>query len=232
MSSPSVADNQELTPVVDDEWRDAVLAGFAEEFPRELHFAKGHFTYVPGYAYIERANKIVREWDSECLGLDQVTVLGKDMLIARVCVTIPGLGRRCHVGVQLPQQNIGEDATIKGAVTDGIKKALSLFGMGLYMSHKEEVDALPREANYGVDGSSPSTPAPASYGPREDQAATARTKDNFQKLIKAVGVSDAGADTLATKTYNKEHWSYLSERQLTSLIRMIQDGLRPAAKDQ
>lgn len=210
------------------EWQDAVLEQFAAEFPPHLHFTKGRFTYVPGYAYVERANSVVREWDCECLGLDQVKVLGKEMLIARVCVSIPGLGRRCHVGVQLPQENMGEDAVIKGAVTDGIKKALSLFGMGLYMGHKEEVPLSdPRDANRGGERD-PRGPAPTGYGQRQDRAATVATKDALKAACREADLSEANADTLALAEFNKPRWSYLSEGETVILTNKIRAGLRPA----
>lgn len=52
------------------------------------------------------------------------------LLVATVELCIPGLGCRQHIGVQLTSESGGEDLA-KGAVTDAIKKAATLFGVGL-----------------------------------------------------------------------------------------------------
>jgi hypothetical protein len=72
---------------------------------------------------------------------------------ALVTLTIPGLGSRSHIGVQAEDARSGEDALAKGAITDGYKKAATLFGVGLELYGKD-LNSLP------ADGPS-AAPAPA-----------------------------------------------------------------------
>jgi Rad52/22 family double-strand break repair protein len=107
-------------------------------FPREaLKTREGggnkRLTYVEGHTVIHRLNdacgdegwsfQIMREWSEDVAG-------GGTLLKALVELTLPGLGSRQHIGVQKLRGNDGEDIH-KGAVTDGLKKAATLFGVGL-----------------------------------------------------------------------------------------------------
>jgi hypothetical protein len=107
-------------------------------FPREaLKTREGggnkRLTYVEGHTVIRRLNEacgaegwsfqIMREWAEDGGG-------GGTLLKALVELTLPGLGSRQHIGVQKIRGNDGEDIH-KGAVTDGLKKAATLFGVGL-----------------------------------------------------------------------------------------------------
>jgi hypothetical protein len=101
------------------------------------------FTYVQGHSVINRLNAATGNcWDFEILDTQtrEVEIAAKpeynkpgriDLLItARVRLTLPGLGSREHVGVQMVSPGSGEDL-VKGAVTDALKKAASLFGVGI-----------------------------------------------------------------------------------------------------
>ena len=54
-----------------------------------------------------------------------------DLMLATVALTIPGLGTRQHIGVQVMSNTAGGEDVVKGAITDAIKKAATLFGVGL-----------------------------------------------------------------------------------------------------
>lgn len=78
-------------------------------------------------------------------------IVGRTMT-ARVALSIPGLGTREHLGVQTVDDRGGEDL-VKGAITDGIKKAATLFGLALEL--QDDDWSPPAEARAG--GVSPST---------------------------------------------------------------------------
>jgi hypothetical protein len=106
-------------------------------FPKEAHKSRTvgggrALTYVQGHVYIHRLNDATGNcWN---LAVDKIerTQVDADnvMLMAYVTLEIPGLGSRSHVGVQSVHARGGEDL-VKGAVTDALKKAASLFGVGL-----------------------------------------------------------------------------------------------------
>ena len=70
---------------------------------------------------------------------------------ALVTLSLPGLGSRQHIGVQAVEANSGEDVIAKGAVTDALKKAATLFGVGLEL--------------YGPDYEEKPAPAPETKTP-------------------------------------------------------------------
>jgi hypothetical protein len=95
------------------------------------------FSYVEGHTVIHRLNDATdNEWDLEIVGVESVPWGSPDTLLytAHVRVTIPGLGSRDGLGVQLvkPSQPGSEDMA-KGAVTDAIKVAAKNFGVGLHL---------------------------------------------------------------------------------------------------
>lgn len=94
--------------------------------------------YLTGATVIRRLNRATgNQWDLEVLDLEERMMFGKQLLVARVALTIPGLGRRCHLGVQRIDDGGGEDL-LKGAVTDALKKAATLFGLGLDLDGVED----------------------------------------------------------------------------------------------
>jgi hypothetical protein len=88
-------------------------------------------SYVEGHTVIHRLNAATHyTWDLEILALESMTIGNQTVLRAHVRLSIPGLGAREHVGVQSIADRAGEDL-VKGAVTDALKKAATLFGVGL-----------------------------------------------------------------------------------------------------
>jgi hypothetical protein len=61
---------------------------------------------------------------------------GATLMFARVRLTLPGCGSREHIGVQVIRERDGEDM-YKGAITDALKKAATLFGVGLELYEDE-----------------------------------------------------------------------------------------------
>jgi hypothetical protein len=92
--------------------------------------------YVEGHTVINRLNEATGGvWSFEVLRIEY----REKLVTATVRLTIPQLGSREHIGVQVIQSNAGEDL-IKGVITDGLKKCSTLFGIGisLYGSDYEE----------------------------------------------------------------------------------------------
>jgi len=84
--------------------------------------------YVDLATVVRRLNRATgNNWSNT---IDKVWMEGNKSL-ALVTITIPGLGSRSHIGVQAVDAKAGEDAVAKGAISDAIKKAATLFGVAL-----------------------------------------------------------------------------------------------------
>lgn len=133
-----------------------LLAALGKPFPREAvkqrpgGNGKG-FTYVAGYTIIHRLNDATGGlWDWEIKSFEFRPLPpknGKDQWLVVVTGTlgIPGLGSRSGVGVQVVVDGAGEDL-VKGASTDALKKAATLFGVALELygeDYEDEPASLP-----------------------------------------------------------------------------------------
>lgn len=98
---------------------------------------------------VEVIDQEIRDFGSTSRGAARL------LLIARVRITIPGMGSREHVGVQVVNADSGGEDLWKGAVTDAIKKAATLFGVGLEL--------------YGPDYEAGEIAAPPQPAPRAPQ---------------------------------------------------------------
>lgn len=128
-----------------DDARD-LLRALHRPFPRNTHKQKQGMTYVPGEWYVLRLNQIATTWDFRKIEerIEPIKVrrknkdTGQAELMAIPCrvvtceLTIPGLGTRSGTGVQMLEDNAGEDV-FKGAETDALKRCCMLFGMGLHL---------------------------------------------------------------------------------------------------
>jgi hypothetical protein len=147
-----------------------------EKFPksaiRQREAVRGgkKLDYVEGHTVIHRLNDAVKEWDFAIRDIN-TSVIGKDqqgndiiLLRAHVALSIPGMGTREHVGVQAVRQNSGEDL-IKGAVTDALKKAATLFGVGLELYGPDYEDHLPTVWDEEANSETRLAPPPAKPKP-------------------------------------------------------------------
>lgn len=122
---------------------------------READRGKAMLTYVDGTTVFRRLihatgnNFSVEVLDQEFKDFG-TTRSGSNriLLIARVRLTIPGMGSREHVGVQVVNADSGGEDLWKGAVTDAIKKAATLFGVGLEL-YGPDYEELVRPLNDG-----------------------------------------------------------------------------------
>lgn len=95
--------------------------------------------YVEGHTVITRLIEATgNQFDVKVLKIEQ----SGELYMATVEVTIPGLGSRQHIGVQLVRDRDGEDI-VKGCVTDAIKKVATLFGVGLELYEDDPPAARP-----------------------------------------------------------------------------------------
>jgi hypothetical protein len=108
--------------------------------------------YIEGHKVIERLNRATgNRWSFEVISVQKhqaerhtdkrtgESVAYPSYWSALVCLTIPSMGSRMQVGTKAITGN--EENDIKGAITDGLKKAATLFGVGLelYEADDEEV---------------------------------------------------------------------------------------------
>lgn len=132
---------------------------------------KKRLSYVEAHTVIRRLNEATRfNWNFQVLREER----DGDLLKALVRLTIPGLGSREHIGVQKVSPNGGEDLH-KGAISDGLKKAATLFGVGLelYGPDYEDESYADQQQQQGPTRPQPQTqqrarPVTSQYGdPRQ-----------------------------------------------------------------
>lgn len=166
-------------------------------------------TYIEGHTCINRLNAATgNHWDFRIVGIESrdvpVSRNGQTrtdlLMMATVELTIPGLGARQHVGVQLVSPGSGEDL-VKGCVTDALKKAATLFGVGieLYGPDYGSDDAAPLQADGPVARTMPPQAprmAPAASSPpvrhSAPQANGARSWSDFWAYARVKGISNMG----------------------------------------
>jgi hypothetical protein len=128
------------------------------------------FDYVEGHSVINRLNAATdNTWD---LAVREITTLQlgtRTVLQARVALTIPGLGTREHLGVQEVNDRGGEDL-IKGVVTDALKKAATLFGVGLELYGPDFEDGTPPPQSAQRQQRAQAAPAPTAVRPAAQPA--------------------------------------------------------------
>jgi hypothetical protein len=153
-------------------------------------------TYVEGHSVINRLNNATgNRW---IFTVDRFEVNG-DLLMAFVTLTLPGMGSRSHVGVQKFAPNSGEDLA-KGCITDGLKKAATLFGVGIEL--------------YGED-----------YEDYEDHAAprvSEKTMARLHALGARKGYDHAKIHAAAVQAFGVEHTDEITEEEAAKLIGVLE----------
>lgn len=136
-----------------------MVARLAADFPASAiksRIGRGNvlMSYVDTKTVIRRLNEATGgHWELHVLNLDW----RPELLVATVALTIPGLGRREHMGIQEIGPKQGGDL-VKGAVSDGLKKAATLFGVGLDLYGTDD------DADDGAPGPSAAAARPATHG--------------------------------------------------------------------
>lgn len=120
-----------------------ILDALGKPFPRTaIKQRKGGggkmYSYVEGHTVINRLNSATNgEWSFRI----HESEWRSDLLIVVGELTIPGLGTRTGYGVQKIAPNSGEDL-VKGASSDALKKAATLFGVALEL-YGSDYEAVP-----------------------------------------------------------------------------------------
>lgn len=144
------------TPTPDPDTLDGIRAALERDFdPSMIDTRKigggRQVTYLTGSAVISRLNHAAPEWSlrvverwKETLDVNRWNEQErKTELVERDCscmiveMTIPGLGTRTGLGVQVLEPGGGEDP-LKGVLTDATKNAAKQFGVGLTLYGKIE----------------------------------------------------------------------------------------------
>lgn len=120
---------------------DQISAALNKPFPAadiKPHPNDRNLKYIEGHTVIKRLNEATdNRWDFRIITQDMrpfgKTSKGADRLIitAVVELIIPNLGARQHMGVQVVNAESGGEDMWKGAITDGLKKCATLFGVAL-----------------------------------------------------------------------------------------------------
>lgn len=183
-------------------------------------------SYVEGFTVIRRLNDACPAWDFAILREWQ----DGNLLKAHVRLTIPGLGSREHVGVQVVNDRPGtEDVQAKGHITDALKKAATLFGVGLELYGPDyeagEIAApQPRQQPQRAQ-TPPRQPAPAS-GPANAPQRPAPGPGLISEkqirylfgLAKDAGLSNEDLHAQMYARYRVAHVPELSKQQATDFI--------------
>lgn len=125
----------------------------------------------------------------------------RELWVATVTVTIPGLGSRDGVGVQVVDQGTSEDM-IKGAATDALKKAATVFGVGLELYDDPKPQQRPEQSNQ---------PGPVAM----------ITKDQLDRLARLKAQKGATDDGIK-KLHGKPSASRLTQAEAAELIKTLE----------
>lgn len=165
-----------------DEVARLILAQLSQPFdPSLIKYRKApggkQLGYYPFMVIVNRLNEVAPRWSSavtrqekEPYGLTS-SQEPRVLLMATVALTIPGVDTRSHVGVQVVNAGSGGEDLWKGAVSDGIKKAATLFGLGKELY--EDVEVPDYDPGYVPNNSSWQSGAGQSYPPRTSAPAAA-----------------------------------------------------------
>jgi hypothetical protein len=205
----------------------------AEPFPQSAHQTRRagggkDLTYVQGHVYIHRLNDATgNRWDFSVDKIERTQIDDSNaLLMAYVTLEIPGLGKRSHVGVQMVNARGGEDL-VKGCVTDALKKAASLFGVGLELYGPDyeagEIGNTPQTHQNGPGATLPPRDRSTSTNTVTDEP-TAYPSGVTNKQVKAIGAiaSKLGLEPEEVKRmHGKDSATLLSRTEASALIERL-----------
>jgi hypothetical protein len=110
---------------------DKLTAAFPRAAIKQRAVQGRQFDYVEGHTVIHRLNDATEnQWSMEIKSISTIDIKEDwKQVTAHVALTIPGLGTREHIGIQ--DVHVKGPDLVKGAITDALKKAATLFGVGL-----------------------------------------------------------------------------------------------------
>lgn len=131
--------------------------------------------YVEGHEYIARLNAVAPEWSLRMTKSEMVTLNVKrwdeatrkseptqlPCLMVYAELEIPGVGTRAGIGVQMIEDNAGEDV-MKGALTDAFKNCCKYFNLGLHLYSGDAPAPVPAEPRLAEKRQQSEAPPPVS----------------------------------------------------------------------
>lgn len=184
--------------------------------------------YVEGHTVILRLIEATEnQFDVRVVNLN----LGDTLVTATVELTIPGLGSRQHIGVQKVSANGGEDL-VKGAITDALKKAATLFGVALelYGDDYEGHSETPSQQAPPKRQQQPAAPPSQTTTPTEKTADDHQTLTDYQnrrvyELKKQLGIENTAFTKALTKYFGKVATGDLTRNEAEALIAKLEAQL-------
>lgn len=169
------------------------------------------FSYVDGTQVIQRLNAATgNDWSMSVDNVQAHPMGDNTLWVATVSLTIPGLGTRSHIGVQMASNRAGEDM-VKGCVTDAMKKAATLFGVGIELYGEDYPDAEqtthnpPSQAKTAAPAAQRQAAAPAKQPPDPDAIISAEGVTYLRRVSSARSITPAMLDRLTLEMYDKTH---------------------------
>lgn len=185
-------------------------------------------SYVEGHTVIHRLNEATTNtWDLEVREITTLQLGERTLLQARVALTIPGLGTREHIGVQAIDARGGEDL-VKGVITDALKKAATLFGVGLELygpdyeageiaAPRQDAPVRPQEPRRDAQ---PRQQA-SRQGGRVEQEATPRQVQFIAAIARELGMSEEELRAESSQSFSRDV-SALNRRDASIFIERLQ----------
>lgn len=163
----------------------------AQPFPEsEIRYREGAFgkqlAYLTTSSVINRLNEAAPAWDFRVVREQWKTIGQHEYLIIIGELTIPGMGTRSGLGIQQVEPK-GVDI-IKGAISDALKKAATLFGVGLDLYETDSPDAAPAPNGASSRPSLPPRPSAGAGG------ASPKQQEFIKELAKDLGWASVGPD--------------------------------------
>ncbi|MCC6315060.1 MAG: hypothetical protein IT337_13730 [Thermomicrobiales bacterium] len=224
--------------------KNVISAKLGEPFPQQALKSRRagggkDLTYVEGHTVIHRLNDATgNTWNFSVDKIERTEIDPTNaVLMAYVTLEIPGLGKRSHIGVQSVNARGGEDL-VKGCVTDALKKAATLFGVGLELYGPDyEAGELPEQPNLPPrtrtttqnaipaqrqDFAAPENRHPQQQAPQSGpQPATTRQLKFIQAIAREHGISDDELNAEVEHLYGR-HLSELDRRDASAYIERLQ----------
>lgn len=240
------APDTRLRVVDDGEPPAGVLKALAVPFPRDaVQQRQGgggrSFDYVAAHTVIRRLNDAAGAWDWRIKSMDWRQMGGEALIVVEGELTIPGLGTRAGVGVQKVSDRGGEDL-VKGASSDALKKAATLFGVAIDLYGPDfEADAerpsqpsqppprpQSRPSGPPPPPREPPTPTGAPTPPSRggDGPMTDATRRRLFGDLARLGVGEDASRALARTLYGRASRGELTEGEADDLDRLVK-GLAP-----
>lgn len=188
--------------------RDVLCRPFPPEQVKQREGQGGKIlSYVEAHNVVARLNEACEQgWAFEII---EHQVLDEEVIVVAK-LTADGIVKMSFGGSSITRDRAGRPVSIaddlKAAGSDALKKAASLFGVGLefYGAHVEHSAVLPRAA----------TPAPSSVNDR----LTGKQLSTIQSIARRKQIGPGHLSALLDERFGKQDLAHLSRREASSLL--------------